>query len=44
MNSAFTCVMGELMLLLFIVTHEFWRPQRVPLCSRGWGTQAKKRL
>lgn len=39
MNSAFTCVMGELMLLLFIVTHEFKRPQRVPLCSRCWGTQ-----
>lgn len=35
-------VMGELMLLLFIVTHEFWRPQRAPLCFRGWGTQAKK--
>lgn len=39
MNSVFTCVMGELMLLLFIVTHKFRTPQSVPLRSRGRGAQ-----
>lgn len=36
MNSVFMCVMGELMLLLFIVTHELRRPHRV-LPSLGAG-------
>lgn len=35
MNSVLTCVMGELMMLLFIVTYEFRTSQRVPLCSRS---------
>lgn len=44
MNSVFVCVMGELMLLLFIATHELRRPQRVLLCSRCWVLGANKRL
>lgn len=43
MNSVFMCVMGELMLLLFIVTHELRRPHRVLPSPGAGGLQGSKR-
>lgn len=44
MNSVFMCVMGELMLLLFIVTHELRRPHRALPSPGAGGLQGPKEI
>lgn len=44
MNSVFMCVMGELMLLLFIVTHELRRPHRVLPSPGAGGLQGSEEI